>query len=133
MTNKAYARPGTSEGFEKTRNIKFFTLSDIEKARKLPKYDWPEKLVYQTPASHRIFTKQSVPEEDEKLVTKDDNHYVFVRPKSVVGSSGSVWARETVKLLRQMEPDVFEIRTEVNNYSIDFRKACAILHDSTFM
>ena len=52
--DKAYIRPDTSEGFEKARNIRILTLSDEAKARKLPKYDWPEKLVYVTPGSHRI-------------------------------------------------------------------------------
>ena len=34
--NKAYLRPGTSEGFEKTRNVKILTLAS-EGARQLPK------------------------------------------------------------------------------------------------
>lgn len=58
--DKAYLRPGTSEGFEKARNIRILTVSDEEKARQLPKYDWPEKLVYVTPGSHIIFTKSSI-------------------------------------------------------------------------
>ena len=45
IDDKAYLRPGTSEGFLNTRNEKILTLTDVEKARKLPKYDWPEKLV----------------------------------------------------------------------------------------
>ena len=35
--------PGTSEGFSGARNQAILTLSDINRARKLPKYDWPEK------------------------------------------------------------------------------------------
>ena len=81
--DKAYIRPSTSEGFDKARNIRILTLSDEAKARKLPKYDWPEKLVYVTPGSHRIFTKSSITMEgEEKLITQDDFHHVFVRPKS---------------------------------------------------
>ena len=58
--DKAYVRPGTSEGFEKVRNLKTLQLSDLERAKKLPKYDWPEKLMYVTPGSHRIMTRDSV-------------------------------------------------------------------------
>ena len=50
--NKAYNRPGTSEGLEKMRNTRILMLSDVNKARKLPKYEWPERLVYITPGSH---------------------------------------------------------------------------------
>jgi hypothetical protein len=79
VDDKAYIRPGTSEGFSGTRNQKILTLSDASKAKKLPKYDWPQKLVYQTPGSHRIITKQSVKDDagNEKLIcvcpTKESN------------------------------------------------------------
>jgi hypothetical protein len=35
--NKNYIRPGTSEGLSKTRNERIITLTDAEKAKKLPK------------------------------------------------------------------------------------------------
>ena len=100
IDDKAYLRPGTSEGFSNTRNQRILTTSDVNKARALPKYDWPEKLVYQTPGTHRIFTKASTMSDigEEKLVTDEDSHFVFVCPKAIVGSSGSTWARETVRL-----------------------------------
>lgn len=49
--DKAYLRPGTSEGFSSACNLKILTVTDADKARKLPKYDWPEELVCQTPGS----------------------------------------------------------------------------------
>ena len=48
IDDKAYLRPGTSEGFSNTRNQRILTTTDVDKARAPPKYDWPEKLVYQT-------------------------------------------------------------------------------------
>lgn len=135
MDDKAYLRPGTSEGFEKARNLRILTLTDEEKARKLPKYDWQEKMVYVTPGSHRIFTKSSVmADNDEKLVTEDDRHHVIVRPKAIVGSSGSVWASETIRL-RHEDPAAFEVeKTETNaEHSLGFRKCCARLHDDLFL
>ena len=68
----------------------------MEKEKKLPKYDWPEKLVYETPATHRIFTKETGVDK-KNLVTVDDHHFVVVRPKAIIGSSDTVWA--TVKQL----------------------------------
>lgn len=87
------------EGFEKTRNVKILTLAD-EGARQLPKYDWHEKMVYQTPAAHRIMTKKVITMSDgsEKLVTENDEHIVILRPKAYVTSSGSTWASETHRL-----------------------------------
>ena len=54
IDDKAYVRPGTTEGFEKTRNKRILTPSTNERSRQLPKYDWPEKKVYVTPSTHRI-------------------------------------------------------------------------------
>ncbi len=56
MDDKAYVRPGTSEGFSNSRRLKILTLAG-DGAHHLPKNNWPEKLVYQTPAAHRIMTK----------------------------------------------------------------------------
>ena len=134
VDDKAYLRPGTSEGFQHTRNQRILTSSDAQKARELPKYDWPEKLVYQTPGAHRIFTKSSIMSDtNEKLVTDDDNHFVFVRPKALVGSSGTVWASETVRL-RQRHPDIFEVADETKpSYSVGFRKTCSSIHCALFL
>ena len=43
----------------------------------------------------------------ERSVTDSDHHFVFVRPKAIVGSCGSVWASETIKL-RHLYPEVYE-------------------------
>ena len=131
--DKAYLRPGTSEGFEKCRNVKILNLTDVNRARVLPKYDWPEKLVYITPAAHRIFTKKgSITDDVETLETDEDHHFVYVRPKAIIGSSGSVWASETVDL-RHRSPDVFEVPTVNGNiYTKGFRSFCAQVHDYVF-
>ena len=81
----------TSKGFEDSRNVRILILTDVNRARALPKYDWPEKLVYITPASHRIFTKKdSIKDDEEALETDEDHHFVYVKPKATIGSSGSV-------------------------------------------
>ena len=43
IDDKAYIRPGTSEGFEKVRNKRILVPVAEDKMWKLPKYDWPEK------------------------------------------------------------------------------------------
>ncbi|XP_032235410.2 uncharacterized protein LOC5510379 [Nematostella vectensis] len=135
MDDKAYIRPGTSEGLEKTRNTKILTLSG-EGARQLPKYDWPEKAVYQTPAAHRIMEKESITMDDgsEKLITVNDNHIVIVRPKSYVPSSGTMWANETHRL-RCVYPDMHEVEPEdaFVKYSANFRQFCSSLYGDVYL
>ena len=132
--DKSYLRPGTSEGLSKTRNEKIITLTDVDKARKLPKYDWPERLVYITPAAHRVFTKEERMDNGGEtiLTTKEDTHFVVIRPKAFVPSTGSVWASKAV-MLRHRNSDVFEAKTIVSTaYSAEFRTLCARVNDFTF-
>jgi hypothetical protein len=137
IDDKAYLRPGTSEGFSSARNQKILTLSDASKARQLPKYDWPQKLVYQTPGSHRVMTKQSINDDtgNEKLINDTDEHFVFVRPKSIIGSSGTVWASEMVQL-RHTNPSTFQVEANkvqtCTGYTESFSSCCAMLHDYAF-
>ncbi len=125
----------STEGLEKTRNMKILTLTG-EGARKLPKYDWPEKAVYQTPAAHRIMDKEAITMDDgsEKLITVNDVHVVVVRPKAYVPSSGSTWANETHRL-RCLYPDVHEVQPEDHfvKYSPDIRRFCATLYGDVYL
>ena len=45
---------------------------------KVPKCDWPEKLVYQTPGAHRILSKSSTMSDirKEKLITNEDSSLI---------------------------------------------------------
>jgi hypothetical protein len=69
---------------------------------------------------------------EEQLVTKEDSHFVFVRPKAIIESSGSTWASETVRL-RQRHPDLFEIEGNCEAYSTSFRQACATIENACFL
>ena len=42
IDDKAYILPGTSEGFSSARNIKILSLDYATKAKKPPKYNWPQ-------------------------------------------------------------------------------------------
>eukprot|EP00794_Sanderia_malayensis_P000902 gene902-205_t len=136
MDGKAYLRPGTGEGYAGVRNQKMLTLSDMEKARKLPKYDWQQKLVYQTPASHRVMVKTSSKDSEgvKKLINESDSHFVLIRPKSIIGSSGMVWASESVRFWHSNQ-FAFEVKAEYIDspvYSKSFGAYCTILHDCAF-
>ena len=133
IDDKAYLRPGTSEGFSKTRNSRILTMSTEAKARKLPKYDWPESQMYITPSTHRIFTQEPVViDGKDKLLMKNDRHIVVIRPKAYVDSSGNTWANETEKL-RLLYPDEFEAKNLGKSYSKHFRSLCAAVHDDVFL
>ncbi|CAB4042502.1 Transient receptor potential cation channel subfamily A member 1 [Paramuricea clavata] len=77
---------------------------------------------------------QRADEGEEKLVTEEDSHFVFVRPKAIVGSSGSTWASETIRL-RQRHPDLFEVKSTASgeSYSVQFRQTCAVVHNDCFL
>ena len=131
IDDKAYVRPGTTEGFGKTRNKRILTPSANERSRQLPKYDWPEKKVYVTPSTHRILSKTSVDVDGEEcFVNSEDTHVVFTRPKSYVESIGTTWANETERL-RCMMPDKFEVPSDNNQpvYTKNFRETCARMND----
>ena len=103
------------------------------KARKCPKYDWPESQMYITPSTHCIFTQEpGVIDGKEKLLMKNDRHIVVIWPKAYVDSSGNTWANEPEKL-RLLYPDEFEAKVLGKSYSKHFRSLCAALHDDVFL
>ena len=112
LDDKAYLCPATSTGMRGAKNETIFQTSDETKARKLPKYDFPVSMVNVTPATHRFMTKR-LREVDGKQVTEivEDACYVFARPKYFLGSSGTVWASEFMKL-RIEEPHKFELNSD---------------------
>ena len=132
IDDKAYVRPGTSEGFSKARNVKVLMPSDINKQRKLPKYDFAESSAFVTPSTHRILHKEGViVDGSEKLVSTGDSHFVFTRPKAVIESSGTTWANETVLLAHdhQNELDVPGTNKGLDVNTRNFMRAC---HDTLF-
>lgn len=98
MDDKASVIPGTSTGFEKSRRVKILNLCN-EGAKQLPKYDWPEQMVIQTPSAHRIMSKRTEEVDGERrLIIQNDQHFVIVRPKAYVDSSGHTWYSEIIRL-----------------------------------
>ena len=123
--DKGYVRQGTSEGFEKTRNLRILSTSDAN-ARQLPKYDWPEKQMYQTLGAQRIIEKEVLTIEGEKTLSK-----WHCTPKSVRGLSGTIWAGEHT-WLRQEDPDTFEVPGSGQKVNARLRSYVSKIHDSVF-
>ena len=128
--DKAYVRPGTCEGLEKTRNVKILTLSHSSRARKLPLHDFPEAKVYCTPASHRIMRKATIEVEGsvEKLITQEDTHFVFSRPKHYTPSHGTTSENEDIRC-SHLYPQKFEVDDDTQ-YTTQFRSVCRVISNS---
>ena len=109
MDDKAYLCPSTSRGMRGARNQSIFQPTDDSISRKLPTYDFPVGMVNVTPSTYRIMTKQ-VKQIDDTQETEilTDACYCIVRSKYFLGSSGSVWASEFMRL-RYEEPHKFDV------------------------
>ena len=97
-----YVAPGTKAGFDRARQKKIFCPQDKHQVHGLPKYDFPDSTLYQTPGSHRLLQKiPQVSSGIEKLARDPnfDHHHVYIRPKITQDSSGLTWSSEDVDLI----------------------------------
>ena len=87
--------------------MKIIQPSDATQQHVLPKYDFPTRMVNATPGVNRIMNYE-LEEVDgsSKIKIVEDDTLVFNRPKFFVGSSGTVWASEYMRL-RYEEPRLF--------------------------
>lgn len=88
------------EGMQSARNLRIIQPTNESKQRTLPKYDFPLNLVNATPGVSRFMTYGLMKDGNGKDVIKieDSDVIVFNRPKAFVGSSGSVWASEYMRM-----------------------------------
>ena len=85
-------------------------------------------MMYQTPATHRILNKEGIDVNgEEKLVSIADEHFVFIRPKHIVNSSGTTWANETYRLRCEF-PDSFEVIKDEYIASKELRSLTSALY-----
>ena len=133
MDDKAYLRPGTDVGVRDTKSGKIYDVSDEEKSRKLPQHDFSTPEVHITPSSFRFMTgHRETIDGYLHLVNDTDQTIVTVRPKYYIGSSGSIWASETMFLRREI-PQLFEVSDGPYRYSsIPLRRFCAHAHDCLY-
>ena len=81
-------------------------------------------------------TKQSFKDNNgvEKLINDMDRHSVFIRPKAIVGSSGTVWASEMVRLWHSTG-NIFMVEGDslgCPQYTETFCSLCHKLHNYAF-
>ena len=128
MDDKAYLKPEASDGLDK---FKVFQTTDKDTQRKLPKYDFAQARLNITPSSHRFFMKDIVKLDgkSELMMTEDENICVF-RPKFYLGSTGSVWASEDMRMHYE-KPELYEVPSSDNILSSEFHRVSAILTNKT--
>ena len=100
-----------------------YDVSDTSKQKQLPQRDLCEAKVHQTPSSFR-FTNEKVKDicGENKFVQEEDQTIVTVRPKAYIGSSGSVWALDLVKI-KWKAPQRFEQSENlVHGFPLELRK-----------
>ena len=128
IDDKAYIRPGTSEGFEKKSEINEFWCQLQKIKCEGSQSRTGHKKVYMTPSTHRRLSKEAVIVDGVECSVNSDIHIIFARPKSYAECNGTTWANEP-ECLRCMMPDKFEVPTCKKDtsviYSQEFRCICA--------
>lgn len=99
MDDKAYLRPGTDVGARNTKAGVIYDVCNPNEQKKLKQHDFNNPEVNQTPASFRLIKQhiENIQEKDE-LMSDQDQRLVIIRPKYFIGSGGSLWASDYMRL-----------------------------------
>ena len=128
--DKAYLRPGTDCGFRETKASKIIQVSDEKIQRKLPQHDFPASKICITPRSFRIMRwKTEVTDGKTEQIQSDDQSLVTILPKFYIGSSGSIWASELLRIYYE-QPHLFEIQGEASGFSDNSKSVMLQIRDS---
>ena len=132
MDDKAYLCPGTDVGARNTKAAVIYDTCDLEKQKQLPQHDFNIPKVNQMPASFR-FIKQHIEkiEGNTELITDQDQSVVTIRPKHYIGSSGSVWASDYMRLYHEL-PSLFQENPTNTDCSIKRQRLAIHSHDALF-
>ena len=97
MDDKGYLRPGTDVGMRDVKTGRIYDVADEEKQRKLPQHDINIQQVHFTPSSFRFMVgHQESIDGNTHVINHLDQTVDTNRPKHYMGSSGSVWASDTM-------------------------------------
>ena len=132
MDDKAYLRPGTDVGARNTKAGVIYNVCDPNEQKQLPKHDFNVPQVNQTPASFRCIKKhiETIQGKDE-LISDQDQSLVIIRPKYYIGSSGSVWASDYMRLCYEV-PQLFQENSENTGLSKEMQKLVIRSHDVVY-
>ena len=133
VDDKAYLRPGTDVGMRDVKTGRIYDVADEEKQRKLPQHDFSIPQVHVTPSSFRFMVgHKEIIDGNTHVVNHLDQIVVTNRPKHYIGSSGSVWASDTMFIRREL-PQLFEVQGDQDRTcSIQLRRFCTQVHDCAF-
>ncbi|CAH3184731.1 unnamed protein product [Porites lobata] len=133
VDDKAYLRPETDVGMRDVKTGRIYDVADEEKQRKLPQHDFSIPQVHVTPPSFRFMVgHKEIIDGNTHVVNHLDQTVVTNRPKHYIGSSGSVWASDTMFIRREL-PQLFEVQgDQYRTCSIQLRRFCTQVHDFTF-
>ena len=108
-----------------------YDVADPSKRRKLPQHDFSHPQVNQTPASFR-FIKGHVEEieGENNLVNNEDQTVVVIRGTYYIGSSGSVWVSDYLRICHE-HPSLFQ-ESSLNAISNMLNKFVCRIHDTLF-
>lgn len=130
MDDKAYLRPGTDVGMRDVKSGRIYDVADEEKQRKLPQHDFSIPQVHITPSSFRFMVgHKEIIDGNTHVVNHLDQIVVTNLPKHYIGSSGSVWASNTMFIRREL-PQLFEVQEDqCRTCSIKLRRFCTHVRD----
>ena len=132
MDDKAYLRPGTDVGARNTKAGVIYNVCNPNEQKQLPQHDFNVSQVNQTPASFRCIKKhiETIQGKDE-LISDQDQSLVIIRPKYYIGSSGSVWASDYMRLCYEV-PQLFQENSENTGLSKETQKLVIRSHDVVY-
>ena len=132
MDDKAYLRPGTDVGARNTKAGVIYDVCDPNEQKKLPQHDFNNPEVNQTPASFRLI-KQHIEniQGKEELISDLDQSLVIIRPKYFIGSGGSVWASDYMRLCYEV-PQLFQENPQNTSLSLELQRLAIRSHDVVY-
>lgn len=132
MDDKAYLRPGTDVGARNTKAGVIYDVCDPNEAKQLPQHDFNIPQVNQTPASFRLIKQHiEMVQDKSQLISDQDQSLVVIRPKYYVGSGGSVWASDYMRLCYEV-PCPFQENPLSTDLSTDLQKLALRSHDVVY-
>lgn len=128
MDDKAYLRPGTDVGAINTKAGVIYDVCDPNEQKKLKQHDFNNPEVNQTPASFRLIKQhiENIQEKDE-LMSDQDQNLVIIRPKYFIGSGGSLWASDYMRLSYEV-PKLCQESPQNTSLSLELQRL-AICYD----
>ena len=129
MDDNAYLRPGTDVGPRNTKAGVIYNVCDPNEQKQLPQHDFNVPQVNQIPASFRCIKKHIEAIQGKyQLISDRDQSLVIIRPKYYIGSSGSVWASDYMRLCYEV-PQLFQKNSENTGLSKEMQKLFIRSHD----